>query len=82
VREVITVKTETLTFRIKPETRTALNRIAADKEWSTGHLVNSILTEYVAREGKPGKTRRAAKPGPLECVQIMEPPVDPADVGF
>jgi hypothetical protein len=52
------MKAETFTFRINPETRAALDQIAASKEWTTGHLANSVLTEYVTSVGKPAKAKR------------------------
>jgi hypothetical protein len=74
------MKAETFTFRIQPETRAALEQIAADKEWSVGHVVNSALTEYVARV-KPAKAHKVKpklvtkrQPKPAE-----EPPPSPAD---
>jgi hypothetical protein len=51
-------KQRTFTFQISPDVRAVLNRIAADKEWTTGHLVGSILTAYVASVSKPAKTKR------------------------
>ena len=51
-------KRSTFTFGIDGETRTALERIAAGKEWSVGHLVNRVLTEYVSGT-KPARTRKA-----------------------
>jgi predicted HicB family RNase H-like nuclease len=59
------MKAETFTFRIKPETRAALEQIAASKEWSAGHLVNSILTEYVASISKPVKAKRVKPVEPV-----------------
>jgi len=55
-------KQRTFTFQISPEVRATLDSIAASKEWTTGHLVNSILTEYVASLGKPARVKKAAKP--------------------
>ncbi len=55
------MKAGTFTFRIKPEIRKALESIAASKEWSAGHLVNSILTEYVASQGKSAKAKKSVK---------------------
>ena len=67
-------KGKTFTFQLEPTVRAVLDRIAAAKEWTTGHLVSSILTEYVASQGKPAKTRKAAKKtAALECQQILEP---------
>jgi predicted transcriptional regulator len=62
-REELTMKGKrsTFTFQIDTEVRAALDQIAAGKEWTTGHLVNSVLTDYVSREGKPAKSRRAAE---------------------
>lgn len=65
--EVSTVKDKqrTFTFQISSEVRAVLDRIAAAKEWTTGHLVGSILTEYVASIGKPARVKKA-KPAPVE----------------
>jgi hypothetical protein len=53
----------TFTFQIAADVRAALDQMAAEKEWTTGHLVGSILAAHVASVGKPAKTakRKAAK---------------------
>jgi hypothetical protein len=60
----------TFTFQIDADVRAALDQIAATKEWTTGHLVNSILTAHVASTGKAAK-RKPAKPA--------QPPADAED---
>jgi hypothetical protein len=62
-------KQGTFTFQIKPEVRAVLDSIAAGKEWTTGHLVSSILTDYVASQGKPAKPKRA-KPAPVVAAPL------------
>jgi predicted transcriptional regulator len=45
---------KTFTLQMRGDTRSALDAIAASKEWTTGHLIQHILDDYIAKQTKKG----------------------------
>lgn len=44
-------KSEFITFRTNPETKKALEQIAAEKKWTISFLVEDIIDQWIQEQG-------------------------------
>ena len=52
-------ETPQFTFRMKPETRKALEELAQDEDRSLGNYINRVLDQHVAANSKVVRLRRS-----------------------
>ena len=48
-------KSEFITFRTNPETKQALENIAAEKKWTISFLVEEIIGQWLQEQAEPAQ---------------------------